>query len=263
MRVLLVLALIAGCAELGVVGDGTTVSWGRPHDGVILDPVRLPDSGDGYLTREKWRSRGNRYGTDEMIDLLTGVARRAVVKNGVRVVIADIAAKGGGPAYAWHRSHQTGRDVDLLFFYKDAAGKPIEADTMRYFDNDLKAKDTSGYTIDVPRTWQFVRELLTAREATVQWIFLYQALVDRLIAHAVATNEPEAIIAKARIALRQPQKSAPHDDHMHVRVFCPVNDRAYGCVDNGPFDLLTMAEAEPPVPPTPMLRRLPVMVHRR
>lgn len=251
--VLAAVAMLAGCVELGVVSDGTTVSLGRPHAGKLLDGARIPDRGEGFFTRETWRRRGNRYGTDEMIDLITGVSRRMAARFPHRVVIADIAMPGGGPALAWHRSHQTGRDVDILFYYKDAAGRSIEADAMRVFDDKLKAKDGSGYSIDVARTWMFVRELLTANEATVQLVLLYQPLVDALIGYAIATREPELIIKKARLALKQPSKSAPHDDHMHVRIYCATNDRAYGCLDHGSTELLDLAEADQTV--APRLRR--------
>ena len=263
MRVMIALALLAGCAELGVVGDGTTISWGRPHGGIIVDPVRLPDSGEGFLTREQWRRRGNRYGTDEMIDLISGVARRMATQTSTRLVVADIGAKGGGPALAWHRSHQTGRDVDLLFYYLDANGRSVEADAMRIFDRNLKATDGTNYSIDVPRTWMLVRELLTAHEATTQHIFLYQALVDRLVSHAIATKEPEDLIAKARLALKQPGRSAPHDDHIHVRIYCAPTDRAHGCLDHGSMELLELAGLHAGPAPSIEIPRMPLGAIRR
>jgi hypothetical protein len=52
------------------------------------------------------------------------------------------------------------------------------------------------------------------------------------------------VIAKARLALKQPGDSARHDDHMHVRVYCSKGDREFGCVDMGPMELLAEREAE-------------------
>ena len=91
-----------------------------------------------------------------------------------------------------------------------------------------------------------LKELLTAPEAPVQWIFIYQPLANRLIDHAQQLGEPEALIARARRTLRQPGDSARHDDHMHVRIYCSATDRAYGCVDIGPMESLAEREAEPP-----------------
>ena len=232
-----------GCAELGVVGDGTSLSVGKPNGGYLVDGARIPDEGVGFCTRTVWKARGHRYATDELVDLLTAVARRMTAHGRERLVIADLSGKGGGPARQWHRSHQTGRDVDLVFYVRGPDGKPLEADGMRPFRPDGLARDGSGISIDVPRTWQLVKDLVTAQEAAVQWVFVYEPIAVKLLDHAVATGEPEAIVARARKAMKQPG-GAPHDDHMHVRVYCSYADRAHGCVDIGPMELLAEREAE-------------------
>src|ERR1043165_3157326 len=109
---------------------------------------------------------------------------------------------------------------------------------MHVFNAAARARDGSGITVDVPRTWLLVRELLTAPEAAVQWVFMYQPIADRLIEHAPQIGEPGAVVARAGKALRQRGDSARHDDHMHVRVYCSDADRALGCVDIGPMELL-------------------------
>lgn len=228
-----------------MISDGTSISVGKPSRGRIVDGVRLPDKGEGFVTREVWQARGNRFGTDELVDLLTGVARRVAPKNaGVRIVVADLSGRGGGAALQWHRSHQSGRDVDLLYYVKDKDGKPIEPDAMRVMGPDLVARDGSGITVDVPRTWTLVRELLTAPEAPVQWVFMYQPIANALLEHAVKIGEPEVLVERARKACKQPGDSAPHHDHMHVRVYCSHQDRAFGCIDIGPMELLAEREAD-------------------
>jgi len=247
MRWLLLVALIAGCAELGVVTDGTTISVGKPSHGYLIEGVRLPDDGEGFITREVWRNRNNRFGTDETIDLVTGVARRMQAQvSDVRLVVADLSGKGGGAQAAFHRSHQTGRDIDLLYYMRDASGQPFEADAMHAFNAAARATDGTGLTIDVPRTWLLVKELVTSPEAAVQWIFMYEPIASRLLDHARQIGEPDAVIARARRTLRQPGDSARHDDHLHVRVYCAAADRIYGCVDIGPMELLAERQAEPP-----------------
>jgi len=243
----LALASTVGCAELGVVTDGTSVSYGIPSRGYLIDGMKLPDKGDGFTTREVWAERGNRYGTNELVDMLKAVAKRMrtveKVKD-VRLVIADLSSNGGGAAHLFHRSHQSGRDVDVLYYMRDIEGRPFEADAMRAFDRNLAAKDKSGITVDVPRTWQLVKELLTADEAVVQYIFMYQPIAQKLIEHAQAIHEDPVLIARAIKACRQPNDSAKHDDHMHVRVYCSADDRQFGCKDIGPLDLLAEREAE-------------------
>jgi penicillin-insensitive murein endopeptidase len=236
---------LAGCAELGVVSDGTSISVGKASLGYLIDGVRLADHGDGFVTRDVWRSRDNRFGTDELIDLVTGVAHRMAHRvPDVKLVVADLSGQGGGERGAFHRSHQSGRDADLLYYMRDASGQPFEPDAMHVFNWLGRAVDGSGLTVDVPRTWLLVKELVTAPEAAVQWIFMYEPLARRLIDHAQEIGEPPAVIARVRRALKQPGDSARHDDHLHVRVYCSPTDRRYGCVDLGPMELLAAHDAD-------------------
>jgi penicillin-insensitive murein endopeptidase len=235
----------AGCAELGVVTDGSSISYGKPNRGRLIDGTKLPDSGAGYTTAPVWKDRGNRFGTDELVTLIKGVGKRMKKKaKDARLVVADLSSTVGGEAHTFHRSHQSGRDVDLLYYVRDAQGKAFEPDVMRVFDGKLVAKDGSGVTLDVPRTWQAVKELLTAPEAYVQFIFMYRPISERLIEYATKNGESDVVIARAMKALKQPGDSAPHNDHMHVRIYCPQTDRMYGCVDIGPLELLAEREAE-------------------
>jgi penicillin-insensitive murein endopeptidase len=161
-----------------------------------------------------------------------------------RLVIADLSQNAGGAAHLFHKSHQTGRDVDILYYVRDALGNAFEPDAMHVFNRKLVAVDGSGITLDVPRTWALVRELLTAREAYVQYIFMYAPIAEKLIDYAKAHDESETVIARAMKTLKQPGDSAPHNDHLHVRIYCPENDRVYGCVDIGPLEMLAEREAE-------------------
>jgi penicillin-insensitive murein endopeptidase len=243
--VLAVVALLTGCAELGVITDGSSISVGRPNRGYLVDARKLPDDGLGFTTREVWKLRNNRFGTDELVDMIEGVAKRMHRRiKDVRLVVADLSSQTGGGAFAFHRSHQSGRDADILYYMRDKDGNPFEADAMHVFDRRGRARDGSGITIDVPRTWQLVKNLTTAPEATVQYIFMYEPIAELLIDHAKKIGEPPAVIAKVRRALKQPGDSARHDDHMHVRIYCAPTDREYGCEDIGPLELLAEREAE-------------------
>ncbi|HEY1811690.1 MAG TPA: penicillin-insensitive murein endopeptidase [Kofleriaceae bacterium] len=240
------LLLVSGCAELGI-SDGTSISVGKVSGGYLVKGAKLPDEGDGFMTRQVWIARNNRYGTDEMIALIEGVSRRMETQvKDVKLVVGDISSRGGGAngSSEFHRSHQTGRDADLLYYMRDKDGNPFEPDAMHVFDRRGIARDGSGIRIDVPRTWLLVKELVAAPEAPVQWIFMYEPIAQLLIDHAKQIGEPMAVILRARRALKQPGDSARHDDHLHVRIYCSRADRAYGCVDLGPMELLVQREAE-------------------
>ena len=49
-----------------------------------------------------------------------------------------------------------------------------------------------------------------------------------------ATTAPEdgwyRFVVRAK-SLKQPENSGLHDDHLHVRLYCPESDRAFGCLD--------------------------------
>lgn len=241
VRSLVLLAVLAGCSQLGVVSDGTSVSVGRSNKGKIVDGVRC-DRGEGFVVPKKWRERGNRYGTDELVDLIVGLGRR--LHGPTRLAVADLSMRGGGLARPWHRSHQSGRDVDLLYYVRDAQGKPFEPEEMYVFNAAGVETTGTGITIDFPRTWKLVRELVTAPEASVQRVFMYEPFAVKLLEHAVAIGEPELLVARARKALKQPGDSAKHDDHIHVRVFCSATDQMMGCEDGGPMDMLIGRDEE-------------------
>lgn len=76
--------------------------------------------------------------------------------------------------------------------------------------------------------------MLSDPTVEVQWIFIHRALAERLLEQALAQHEDLAVIARAAAVLHQPSDAQPHDDHMHVRVYCAAWNRSRGCVDKGP-----------------------------
>lgn len=209
------------------------MSGGQPNRGWLLDGQRLADDGEGFITPPQWRTRGLRYGTDELVGLLTSAARELWPTNApVRLGIADLSRTSGGPATPYHRSHQNGRDVDLLLYLRDAAGRAHEANVMLQLGDDGVARDGSKRALDVERTWRLVRALVTSPQHNVQYIFLYEPLSLLLLDHARAQEEPSWLVELARRALLEPS-GAPHDDHLHVRIFCSSEDEGVGCTDFG------------------------------
>jgi len=234
LAALVAVASASGCAALGVIDDGTSVSWGRADKGGITNPARLPDEGDGYRVPPEWKTRGLRYGTDELVDLIVSVSRRFAIEwPGSKVTIADMSRAAGG-ASQWHKSHQSGRDVDFVFFVTDEAGRPIEPDEMRHFGPDGFTKDTGPREVfDVERNWGLVRALIESQGAMVQRIFIFDPLRQLLLDHSRDIGEPDWLVERASELLHQPSDSLVHDDHMHVRILCSEQDRPYGCQDYG------------------------------
>ena len=87
---------------------------------------------------------------------------------------------------------------------------------------------------DVRRNWALVRALLEEPGIEIQYLFIHARLRERLLAWAAEEGEDPALLERAEAILHQPGDSAPHDDHLHVRIFCAESDRALGCRDVGP-----------------------------
>jgi penicillin-insensitive murein endopeptidase len=238
------LVLCASCSTLGSVSDGTSLSYGGTSGGWLVDAVRLPVRGDGYLIPPNWATRGLNYGTEELVSIIVRAARRVdrETGDGVRLFVADLSPQLGG-ASAWHRSHQTGRDADLIFYARDDAGRPqAPPNQMVSFgpDGGTAATDGTGKAIprlwfDTPRNWLLVRALLEDPVVDVQYLFISTPLKELLLEHARSSGEPADIVAQAEAVLQQPGDSLPHDDHLHLRIYCPASDRGMGCRERGPL----------------------------
>lgn len=232
-----------GCAGQGLVDDGTSVSFGPPNSGTIINPARLPDRGDGYVVPETWARRGLRYGSDELVGMVVYLGRDLEARDlGRPLVVADLSPERGGPS-AWHRSHQTGRDVDLLFYVRDAAGQPVVPTAMHHYGGDgasvAESRDPDAAVaplyFDDHANWMLVRALITNPIADVEYVFISEDLKQRLLDQAVALGEPRSLVEAASFLLHQPSHAPPHDDHMHVRILCPPSDVAQGCREMGPL----------------------------
>ena len=242
----LMLVSAAACAGPNLWTDGTSVSTGTTSRGRMRRPAKLPVSGPGFTVPPRWSERGFQYGVDELVGALQRVAKKVSgrAKKGL-LGIADLGPQRGGKSL-WHGSHQSGRDVDLLFYSVDAKGHPLDApqhDMIRY-DADGKPYVRRGVAyaelewerrrFDTARNWQLVEALLTDPEIRVQWVFVSQGLEDRLLQYATRKQRPAWLIEYARTVMYSPADAPPHDDHFHVRIYCSRADRFHGCVDRGP-----------------------------
>lgn len=119
------------------------------------------------------------------------------------------------------------------------------ADAMPRYGADLRARPAppdprvhygpfSPRRFDVKRNWALVRALVQDARVDVQYLFCHAQLRQRLLEHAQSIGEDPDVIDRAAALLHQPGDSMPHDDHLHLRIFCSSDDRPFGCVDRGP-----------------------------
>jgi penicillin-insensitive murein DD-endopeptidase len=252
---------LGGC--VGVFAeDGTSVSLGTHARGALLRGVELPDEGAGYRVPAPWRPRHRLYATEEVVRWLTGAFGRVASElPGSVAEVGDLSSQGGGRSIQ-HKSHGSGRDVDIFYYASDPQGRPVlpERAMFRFGadgeavgwsppspDRDGRHPRLSRHALaglihdplpaarfDARRTWALVRAMLTDPSVEVQWIFIHHALADLLLREGPTAADDPALVARAAALMHQPSDAQPHDDHMHVRVYCEPSDRALGCLDRGP-----------------------------
>jgi penicillin-insensitive murein endopeptidase len=239
---------VSSCVGALVVDGATSLSLGSHAKGGLIRAAAMPFEGTGYLIHPDWRARGNRYGTEEMIGWLTGVFADANRSDAsVVAYLGDLSARRGGSTTK-HRSHASGRDVDIFLLASDTEGRVLSnLPGMLHFGSDGRAcrwssarqggaikESVPDARLDAKRNWGIVRAMLSRPGVEVQWIFLEEPLAALLIAEGEREGSQPELLAKARALFHQPTDSQPHDDHMHVRLFCSPRDRAFGCVDKKP-----------------------------
>jgi len=245
------LVAVLGLCELACAGpnlwtDGTSISTGHSNRGRLRRPAKMPVEGPGFEVPETWRARGNVYGVEELIAAVARAAH-AVLSSSEKALlgVADLSPIAGGRS-RWHRSHQSGRDIDLIFYSVDAEGQALDPPTseMIHYDAEGKAyaprrtvyaeEGWEKRRFDVERNWRLLESLLADPSVRIQWIFVSDGLRAQLLDHAVENERPTWAIEYAKVVLRQPADAPPHDDHFHMRIYCSRTDRFHGCVDRGP-----------------------------
>ena len=215
-------------ADYGLVsGDGggrkasTTKgqSKGSPWDGSLKNPVKLA-AGKGYHIRRPHRA----YGTTHAV---THVQRavKAVRKRFPRVhtlAIGDLSAKKGG-SISDHRSHQSGRDVDVGFYFKK---KP------KGYPDSFVGHDEA--TLDLAATWALLHAFARTADTAngVQAIFVDFDVQEKLYEwakdHGVPVDHLDRVFqypdeGGSGLVRHHPN----HHDHFHIRFKCPEKDS--GC----------------------------------
>jgi len=216
-----------------------STSLRNPNDGLLRGGVPLPLRAPG-LRFNPGRDPRARYGTVEVVRALVHAGARVHQElGGLPVTINDLSYERGGPI-PHHRSHQNGRDVDVLFYQLGPEGDPIES-VGAFFDPDGVGVDFRDLAdpnddiilhFDLARTWLFLRALIEDEEAQLQQILVAEHLRTLLFEHARSNGEPSKTVT--RFAAMSCQPSYPHDDHFHFRFFCAPDDIVEGCRDSAP-----------------------------
>ena len=214
------------------VPAGRSVSIGSASHGFFRGPVALPPRGPGYrFVRDPAAS----YGTARMVSFLQRAASKLeqTAGPGPDLRIGDLSIEGGGRIQG-HGSHRAGRDADVLYFARDAGNRLADVGAMRFDRFGRGTLDGARYQFDTRRNWALVRAMLTDPEIEVQWIFCSHGLKVLLLEEALAQGEDIELVRRAAWILHRPTNARPHDDHLHVRIYCSAEERSLGCIDGAP-----------------------------
>jgi penicillin-insensitive murein endopeptidase len=233
-----------------------STSIGTCTEGRLEGGIALPLTAPGLLFHPD-KDPGSRFGTVELVAGLVraaGAVERA--RPGAPLTVSDLAREGGGEI-SRHASHRSGRDVDVLFYLLREDGQPLVPAKAIPLDPEGRGTDYGDLadpaddvpvTLDAARTWSFLAALLADESAAVQRIFVVEHLRRRLLDEARRVEAPAELVQRFAEITCQP--GFPHDDHMHVRVFCSAEDIAAGCIDAPPiYPWRTAALAEAGVEP--------------
>ncbi|MBI2388937.1 MAG: penicillin-insensitive murein endopeptidase [Deltaproteobacteria bacterium] len=237
-RALLGVALGAwalGCSTPSALAPGLRGSVGVPHSGFLTGGKELPAEGKGY----KWKSAADHHwGLPRLVELIEeSAAKVSDERPGSKPLhVGELSARGGGALMPKHRSHRTGRDVDLLFYLTTLEGVPAANDGFVKIGPDGLGVSGAGRFVrfDVDRNWILVRSMVASKKAHVQWIFISRVLEALLVERAIALGESPELVQRAQTVMQQPGDSLPHDDHIHLRVACEADEFVHGCEGGGP-----------------------------
>ena len=232
-----VLAVLGGCLGTACLpwsaGRGDAAgSLGTVTSGMLAGSEELEARGEHHRF---YRAGAQRHATPELAGLVRRAASRvAATHPGSVLLVGDISAAHGG-FIGGHRSHRSGRDVDFAFFLATPDGEPRPGFPLPRLDRlGAGVRDDEPCRFDDARNWELVEALLADAGAEVQWIFVSRGLKTRLLSFALRRGRDPELIERAAAMLHQPGDSAWHDDHFHVRIYCPVGTAGDACLDTGP-----------------------------
>jgi hypothetical protein len=188
-------------------------SIGRPEAGTLVNGVQIPVNPALYTVRNPDHS----FGSTHAIDVLQRSIAIFRARTGFdrEVTIWDMSLEHGGH-YGPHRSHRSGRDVDI--------GLPLRA--------GFTLGTAKKGSVDWEATWHLIRAFIESGE--VRYVFLSRqrqiSLYKAALSCGATPEELEPIIQypsteKVGIVRHSPG----HTGHIHVRFMCGLDEP--GCID--------------------------------
>ncbi len=228
---------LSGCLGTPTpLAPGLSGSIGVPHDGVQTGAAELPVRGPGFV---RYRPHTpNDWGNPRLVHAVEQAAAAVAQARpgGAPLVLGDMSARWGGKIPG-HASHRNGRDADLLWYVTTPAGAPVTNPGFIHMGSDGLADVGNGsyLRLDIEREWLLIKTLLRSPDIGVEWMFCARPVEALIIDYARARGEDPTLVWHAETVLQQPGDSAPHDDHIHLRMACTGDLGVHGCQGGGPY----------------------------
>ena len=191
---------LADGTEVSVYRKGKVkpvVSVGAPNLGFLAAGMPMPEGPSWDMPRSRRRAYGARQTIETLVQVFETYGRS--FRDAPPAQLGDISAFGGREIRP-HRSHQSGRDVDIYFVRSKDPQRPH----VSKFDGE--------------KNWFLVRQLIDSGK--VQEIFVDQR-VQYWLREAARAELPEEEVARYFTYLNH---ESGHVHHMHVRFECSADN---------------------------------------
>lgn len=191
---------------------------GRPQHGRLVNGEQMKDVPGAHFRRPLYT-----WGTNETVRALKAAIAevRRKHKHAHDLVIGDLSRENGG-FLAPHKSHQSGLDADIGFYFKN---QPKEGPRV-----NLSAMSSA---LDHELTWTLITALAGPNEeaSNVEYMFIGYGVQEKLYKWAQKQGVPQK---KLDWLFQYPRGSRSmnglirhepgHDNHIHIRFKCPRGD---------------------------------------
>jgi len=178
------------------------VGVGPPDDGWLLGGVHLPQS-EGWELRQPAYAYGTTHAVREIARALDRYAR----DGGPRLDVGAMSRQSGGPIAA-HRSHQTGRDLDIALPRRSGLSRILPL---------------TNHRIDWLALWRLLESLAQSDVAVIWLDYGRQARLYKAARKAGIDRERLGKLLQYPMGTRSSalvRHADGHDQHLHVRVRC-------------------------------------------
>ncbi|WP_232536798.1 LysM peptidoglycan-binding domain-containing protein [Cystobacter fuscus] len=177
-----------------------SISVGFVHSGRMVNSVQFPQ-GDAWIVVSPELA----WATQETIDYTIRAIRevRAAYPKAPALRVNQISSRDGGYLRP-HKSHQSGRDLDLGFYYPTV--------------DPIRAREREKY-IDLELNWALIKSLI--QHTDVQMILVDKRVQKVLREYALSKGEDPKWVASLFGDSALIKHARGHRDHFHVRFYNP------------------------------------------